>query len=43
MRRVAGDPELRQRLSIGGRAVYEERASEEALGPRWRSLIEGLL
>jgi len=43
MRRVAGDPELTRRLSIGGRAVYEERASEEALGPRWRSLIEGLL
>ena len=43
MRRVAGDPELAQRLSVGGRKVYEERASEEVLGARWRSLIEELL
>jgi glycosyltransferase involved in cell wall biosynthesis len=43
MRRVAGDPELAQRLGSGGRTVYEERASEEVLGARWRSLIEELL
>ena len=43
MRRVANDPELARRLSVGGRQVYEERASEEVLGARWRSLIEELL
>ncbi|HMI99465.1 MAG TPA: glycosyltransferase family 4 protein [Gaiellaceae bacterium] len=43
MRQVAGDPELARRLSIGGRKIYEERASEEVLGARWRSLIEELL
>ncbi len=43
MRQVAADPELAQRLSIGGSKVYEERASEEVLGARWRSLIEELL
>jgi glycosyltransferase involved in cell wall biosynthesis len=43
MRRVAGDPELARSLSRGGRAVYEERASEEVLGARWRSLLEELL
>ena len=26
-----------------GRRTYEERASEDVLGPRWRSLIEDLL
>ena len=43
MRRVANDPELARRLSVGGRKVYEEQASEEVLGARWRSLIEELL
>jgi glycosyltransferase involved in cell wall biosynthesis len=43
MRRVAGDPGLARQLSAGGRKVYEEQASEEVLGARWRSLIEGLL
>jgi glycosyltransferase involved in cell wall biosynthesis len=43
MRRVAADPELARRLSRGGRAVYEERASEEVLGERWRRLLEELL
>ena len=43
MQRVAGDPELAQRLSLGGRKVYEEQASEEVLGARWRSLIQELL
>jgi hypothetical protein len=40
---MAADPELARRLSIGGRTVYEEQASEEVLGARWRSLIEELL
>jgi glycosyltransferase involved in cell wall biosynthesis len=43
MRRVAAEPDLAQSLSRGGRAVYEERASEEVLGARWRSLLEELL
>ncbi|MEK6275248.1 MAG: glycosyltransferase [Actinomycetota bacterium] len=43
MRQVAGDQELARRLSAGGRKVYEEKASEEVLGARWRSLIEELL
>jgi hypothetical protein len=43
MRRVARDPELAQRLSTGGRKIYEEQASEEVLGARWRALIEELL
>jgi glycosyltransferase involved in cell wall biosynthesis len=40
LRRVAGDPELAQRLSEGGRAAYEAHASEEVLGRRWRELVE---
>ncbi len=43
MRRVAADPELAKRLSNGGRAVYEARASEEVLGERWRTLLEALV
>jgi len=43
MRRVVADPDLARRLSSGGRQVYEEQASEEVLGARWRSLIEELL
>ena len=43
MRRVAGEPEIGRRLSAAGRLVYEERASEDVLGPRWRALIEELL
>ena len=43
IRRIAADPELAQRLSHGGRAVYEQRASEAVLGPRWRGIIERLL
>jgi len=43
MRRIAADPELAKRLSSGGRAVYEARASEEVLGERWRTLLEALV
>ena len=43
MRRVAAEPELARRLGAEGRRTYEERASEDVLGPRWRSLIEELL
>jgi hypothetical protein len=43
MRRVAADPELARSLSEGGRLAYEQHASEEVLGARWRMLIEALL
>jgi glycosyltransferase involved in cell wall biosynthesis len=43
VRRLADDAELRRRLSRGGRAAYEERASEAVLGRRWRGLLEQLL
>jgi glycosyltransferase involved in cell wall biosynthesis len=42
IRRLAGEPALARRLSEGGLTAYRERASEEVLGKRWRSLIEGL-
>jgi glycosyltransferase involved in cell wall biosynthesis len=38
--RLAGDPELAHRLAAGGRRTYEEQASEEILGARWRELLE---
>jgi glycosyltransferase involved in cell wall biosynthesis len=40
LQRLAGDGELAQRLSAGGRSVYESRASEDVLGRRWRELLE---
>ena len=40
--RIAADPSLAQKLSDGGLAAYREHASEEVLGARWRSLLEGL-
>jgi len=40
LRRIAADPALAQRLSEGGVAAYEARASEAVLGRRWRALIE---
>jgi glycosyltransferase involved in cell wall biosynthesis len=43
LRRVASDQDLAAALSAGGRAAYEERASEAVLGARWRELIEGLV
>jgi glycosyltransferase involved in cell wall biosynthesis len=43
MRRVAADPELAKKLSRNGREIYEERASEEVLGERWRTLLEALV
>ena len=38
--RLAADGSLAGAIGAGGRAVYEERASEAVLGPRWRELIE---
>jgi glycosyltransferase involved in cell wall biosynthesis len=43
LRRLAGDASLAERLSRGGHAIYEGRASEAVLGPRWRGIIERLL
>jgi glycosyltransferase involved in cell wall biosynthesis len=40
LRRLAADAELRARLSEGGRAVYEAKASEAVLGQRWREVLE---
>jgi len=40
LRKVAAEPELARRLSVGGRAAYEARASEAVLGVRWRELVE---
>ena len=42
VRRLAADGALRERLSRGGRAAYEARASEDVLGRRWRTLLESL-
>ena len=38
--RLAGDPELRVRLSEGGLAAYRGQAGEDVLGRRWRALLE---
>jgi glycosyltransferase involved in cell wall biosynthesis len=43
MRRLAGDPVLARRIGARGRETYEELASEEVLGAKWRALIEELL
>ena len=42
LRRLAAEPDTAERLSTAGHSVYRERASEEVLGRRWRSLLEGL-
>ena len=43
LRRLAGDPALARRLGGAGLATFSDRASEDILGERWRSLIEALL
>jgi glycosyltransferase involved in cell wall biosynthesis len=43
VRRLAADPELSRRIAAGGRAAYEQEASEAVLGVRWRAIIERLL
>ena len=42
LRRLRDDGALMDRIAQGGRAVYEERASEKVLGARWRLLLERL-
>jgi glycosyltransferase involved in cell wall biosynthesis len=43
IRRLIGDPALAIRLAAGGRAAFEEHASEAVLGRRWRGLLEQLV
>jgi glycosyltransferase involved in cell wall biosynthesis len=38
--RLAGDPDLAEHLSGGGLYTFQERASEQVLGERWRELLE---
>jgi len=40
LRRLAGEPELARRLGAGGHGAFRERASEDVLGRRWRSILE---
>ena len=40
VRRLATEPALAAGVGAAGRATYEARASEAALGLRWRSLLE---
>jgi glycosyltransferase involved in cell wall biosynthesis len=43
VRRLAEDAELARKVAGGGRAAYEQQASEAVLGPRWRAIVERLL
>lgn len=42
LRRLARDPETAGRIARAGNAAYREHASEDVLGQRWRSILEGL-
>jgi glycosyltransferase involved in cell wall biosynthesis len=42
LRRLRNYTALAERVAVGGRVVYEERASEAVLGARWRALFERL-
>jgi len=43
VRRLRDDPAFAARVATGGAGAYRTHASEEALGRRWRRLIEALL
>ena len=43
VRRLAADADLAGRIAAAGRTVFEERASEQVLGERWRSMLERLV
>lgn len=43
VRRLADDAELARRIAEGGRKTYEQKASEDVLGQRWRRIIERLI
>jgi len=38
--RLASDPGLRNRIAERGKKVFQEQASREVLGRRWRALVE---
>jgi glycosyltransferase involved in cell wall biosynthesis len=40
VRRLASDPQLSHRLSVGGGAAFREHAGEDVLGRRWRAVLE---
>jgi glycosyltransferase involved in cell wall biosynthesis len=42
VQRLAEHVGLAQKIGAGGRATYEQQASEAVLGPRWRAILEGL-
>jgi glycosyltransferase involved in cell wall biosynthesis len=43
IRRLVVEPELALRIGAGGRRAYDQRASEDVLGRRWRELLEELV
>jgi glycosyltransferase involved in cell wall biosynthesis len=43
VRRLAGEPELAQSIGARGLLAYQEHASEQVLGERWRGLVEQLV
>lgn len=43
VRRLAGDPALRNTIGSRGRSTYEAQASESVLGRRWREILEDLV
>lgn len=43
VRRLAVDGDLRNQIGSAGRSTYENQASEEVLGRRWRTLLERLV
>ena len=42
LRRLASDPRLAGQVATAGHAAYRERASENVLGRRWRTILEEL-
>lgn len=42
LRRLASDPRLAGQVATAGHAAYRERASEDVLGRRWRTILEEL-
>jgi glycosyltransferase involved in cell wall biosynthesis len=43
IRRLAEDPSLAEHLSGGGLYTFQQRASEDVLGARWRELLESVI
>jgi glycosyltransferase involved in cell wall biosynthesis len=40
IRRLTSDPALARSVGDGGPDVYREKAGEDVLGARWRSVLE---